>query len=300
MKAVQLYGYGDVDQLRFEEVLQPTPGADEILVKAESGSVNPIDWKVREGAMQKMMPLIFPVILGRDVAGEVVAVGAGVKDFHPGDKVLGLINKGYAEFVADKAAVFAPLPAGLHPAEAGVLPLVLTTGAQLIENGGWIKAGITVLITGALGSVGRTAAHVAKQHGAKVIAGVRAKQKKEAEDLGAAQVIALDDEHDLGGLHDLDAIADTVGGELPNKLAKKLKKGGVYATVLGQAPDDAAGIQLQHVFSRPDSARLKRLAEDTAGGSLAIPIAKRFKLSEIREAHQAGQKGVSGKILLTP
>ena len=300
MKAVQLYAYGDVDKLHYDEVPQPTPAADEILVKAASASVNPVDWKIREGAMKEMMPVSFPAILGRDVAGEVISVGAEVRNFTPGDQVLGFVNKAYAEYVADKASSFAKIPAGLNPAEAGVLPLVTVTGAQLIETGDWIKPGITVLITGALGSVGRTAVFVAKKHGAHVIVGVRAKQKKEAEELGADRIIALDDDEDIATLKDLDAIADTVGGQIPDKLGPKLKKGGVFASVLGQAPKETADIRFQPVFAHPDSARLEQLATDAASGSLIIPIAKRFKLSEIREAHQAGQKGVSGKILLTP
>lgn len=96
MKAVQMHGYGDTDQLRYEEVPTPVAGAGEVLVKLAATSVNPIDWKIRRGDLKGVMTLQFPLIPGRDVAGEVVAVGANVSAFTPGQKVMALGNGTYA------------------------------------------------------------------------------------------------------------------------------------------------------------------------------------------------------------
>jgi NADPH:quinone reductase-like Zn-dependent oxidoreductase len=193
------------------------------------------------------------------------------------------------------------LPEGLDQAEAGVIPVVALTGTQLIEKGVKPKAGDAVLITGALGSVGRTAVYIAKLHGALVVAGVRKSQKQEAQLLDVERVVAVDDDSDIANLRDLDAIADTVGGAVIEKLLPKLKKDGVLATVLGPQPAASKlGIRVVEVYAQPDSKRLAELAEDVREGDLVIPIAMRFKLSEMRAAHAAAQKGASGKVLITP
>jgi NADPH:quinone reductase-like Zn-dependent oxidoreductase len=152
-----------------------------------------------------------------------------------------------------------------------------------------------------LGSVGRTALYIAKLHGALVIAGVRKSQKAEALLLRAERVVSVDDDHELAGLGELDAIADTVNGEVIEKLLPKLKKSGVLGTVLGKpAAADKAGVRVAEVFCQPDAKRLAELADDVREGDLEIPIGKRFKLSEIQEAHRAAEKGGAGKVLITP
>jgi NADPH:quinone reductase-like Zn-dependent oxidoreductase len=190
MKAVLLVAYGGVDQLNYTEAPDPKPNPGEVLVKVAGTSLNPIDWKLRTGHVKNLMPLQLPAILGRDVAGEVVALGAGVTKFKKGDKVLGLVNQSYAELLTAKAEDLALIPEGLDMDQAAVIPLVTLTGAQLIEKGVRPKAGETVLVTGALGGVGRTAVFIAKLHGAIVIAGVRKSQKPEAQLLGADRVVA--------------------------------------------------------------------------------------------------------------
>jgi NADPH:quinone reductase-like Zn-dependent oxidoreductase len=299
MKAVVLHKYGGADQLRYENAPDPEPAAGEVLVRVISTSVNPVDLKLRTGQYKSYMPLDLPAILGRDVAGEVTGIGEGVTKFQRGDKVMGIVNRGYADFLVVQAADLTKIPEGLKPADAGALPLVLETGAQLMELGVQPKSGETVLVTGALGSVGRTALYVAKQHGAKVIAGVRLKQKMDAASLGADQVVALDEETDLKTLPDLDAIADTVGGDTIARLLPKLKKSGRLASVLGKPPG-TENIDVRPIVVKPDPDRLFGLAKDVSEGKLKIPIACRMSLSDIREAHEVAEKGVAGKILLTP
>ena len=299
MKAVLLRGYGDVSQLSYEDVPEPLAAAGEVLVKTIAVSINPIDWKLRRGDLKEMMPLEFPTILGRDLSGEVVALGEGVEGLKVGERVFGLVNRSYAEYVVCKPVDLARTPENLDGFDAAALPLVLLTGSQVIEVGVRPRPGEIILITGAIGGAGRTAVHVAKQHGAHVIAGVRSSQRAEAEGLGADRVIALDDEKEIAALPELDAVADMVGHETIDRILLRIKKNGVLATVLG-APPSAEGRDLRvvSIWAQPDSVRLEELGREVARGLFSIPISNRFKLSQIREAQQLAEKGGIGKIVL--
>jgi NADPH:quinone reductase-like Zn-dependent oxidoreductase len=255
----------------------------------------------RAVTLKDMMPLKFPVILGRDIAGEIVGLGEGVAGLNLGERVLGMVNHAYAEYVVCKADDLARIPDTLQSVDAAALPLVVLTGAQLIENGVRPHSGQTLLITGAMGGVGRTAVHVAKRHAVRVIAGVRTNQQSEAERLGADRVVALDDDKAIDRLKELDAVADTVGQDVIGRLIPHIRKGGILATVVGK-PGSAVGhdIRVEEVRVRPDSKRLAQLAQEVAQGAFTIPVGKRLKLSEIRYGHQLAEKGGIGKVVLTP
>jgi NADPH:quinone reductase-like Zn-dependent oxidoreductase len=302
MKAVLLYSYGDPSHLRYEETDIPRYGDDEVLVRLRATSINPIDVKKRSGAAKSRFSIEFPAILGRDLSGEVAVTGRNVQGFPSGMRVMALANGTYAEYTVVKADVLAPLPDALNFEQAGALPLVTTTGAQLIERAVRPKAGQTVLVTGALGAVGRTAVHVARKHGAHVLAGVREKEKEEASKLKADGVVAIDSEEEIGHLHDLDAIADTVGGTTIQRLLKTIRKGGVLGSVLGQPEGaDKYDIHVAAFMAQPDASRLYQLADDVARHEFSIPIARTMKLQEIQEAHRIFEHGgLSGKIVLVP
>ena len=130
----------------------------------------------------------------RDVSGVVRAVGANVKHFKPGDRVLALSNATYAELVAVDDSDVTHLPDGVNLADAAAIPLITLTGDQLVRLATNVQKGQVVLVTGALGSVGRAAVHTAKKIGAQVIAGVRAKELNDARSLGVSDVLAIDDD----------------------------------------------------------------------------------------------------------
>lgn len=300
MKAVVLHEYGPASKLKLEDVADPVAGEGEVLVRVAAASINPIDYKIRSGVMQAIFPTQFPTILGYDLSGTVRAVGEGVTELKPGDKVMGVVPAAYAELAVAKAAVLALVPEKLDLIEAAALPLVLTTGEQLISRGTQIKQGETVLITGALGGVGRTAVLTAKKAGAAVIAGVRKSQLKQAEELGATQVLALDDKDAVAKLGFIDAIADAVGGETAEALIGKVKQGGVFATVTG-LPANAAmhpTVKTVMVQQQPNAARLRELAEDVVAGRLKIPIDRMLPLAEAGDGQAAAEKGGIGKVLL--
>jgi NADPH:quinone reductase-like Zn-dependent oxidoreductase len=299
MKAIVLTAYGDVDKFKLEDVPDPKAAPNALVVRMAGASINPIDWKMRSGAAKERFPVVFPAILGRDASGSVIEVGAGVTGFDVGDRVMGLVWGAYAELVAGPAEVWAKVPVGMDLAEAGALPLVLLTGAQLAEHAVNTSQEDTLLVTGALGSVGRVALYAAKERGAKVWAGVRKSQVGEARALGADGVVAIDDDADIAKLPAFGAMADTVGGETIKKLYAKLKPGGVIGSVLGEpAGAKDRGFVVHAFMVRPDSVILAKYAAAVAAGKLAIPIAKKMPLASAGEAQMLAEKHAGGKVLL--
>src|ERR1700685_4581101 len=227
MKAVVLHEYGGPEKLKFEDdVPDPQISGSTVLITAAAASLNRIDGKVRSGMRQKYFPLSFPAILGRDVSGMVRAVGANVKHFKAGDRVLALSNATYAELVAVNDSDVTHLPDGVDLANAAAIPLIALTGDQLVRLATNLQKGQVILITGALGSVGRAAVHTARKIGAQVIAGVRRKDLDAARSLGVPGVLAIDDDEAIKKFRLVDAIADTVGGEVATKLIVKVRQGG--------------------------------------------------------------------------
>ena len=300
MKAVVLHEYGGPDKLRYEEWDDPQAGDGQILIRVSAAGINPIDWKIRSGAMKTFMPLELPTILGYDYSGVVRSVGKGVEGYAEGDRVFGRAGKCYAELLLGDLAGLAKLPKGLDPIQAAALPVVLNTGQQLIVQAGKVQSGQTVVITGALGSVGRTAVWVAKKLGARVIAGVRSSQKKAAAELGADSLLALDNRQEMDSLDAVEVVADTIGSDVGNMLMAKVKPGGTYASVVGP-PTNAKlhpTVKVEAFGSHPDAANMRSLAEEIASGKFKIPIARMIPLADAAKAHAEAEKGGIGKVLL--
>jgi NADPH:quinone reductase-like Zn-dependent oxidoreductase len=160
---------------------------------------------------------------------------------------------------------------------------------------------LTVLVTGAIGAVGRVAVWVGKRRGATVIAGVRAKQLEAARKLGADSLLALDDEAAIAALAPLDRIADTLGGDVIERLLPKLKSGGILGSAVGEpAAAKARGVTVHAFHAVPNSKRLAELGAAVASGELVIPIARRFPLAEAAAAQALAERGGIGKVLLVP
>lgn len=302
MKAVVLHVYGGPENLKFEgDFPDPLTGGNTVLIAAAAASVNPIDWKVRSGAAQQRFPLSFPAILGRDISGVVRQVGANVKHFKVGDRVLALTNKTYAELVAVDDSDVTHLPDGVDLIDAAAIPLISLTGDQLVRLAANVQKGQVVLITGALGSVGRAAVHTAKKIGAEVIAGVRGKELEAARSLGVSDVLAIDDDQAIQALRLVDAIADTVGGDVAARLIAKVKPNGFfgYASML---PESAAAknptVKITRVGAKPDPSKVREFADDVRDGKFILPIGRRMPLRDAAEAHVLGEKGGIGKIIL--
>ena len=302
MKAVRLYEYGGPENLKFEEnVPEPALGADGVLIEAAAASVNPIDWKVRSGARQHDFPLRLPAILGRDVSGVVRAVGVNIRHFKPGDRVVGMTDGTYAELVVMEGSLLTHLPEGLDLTDSAAIPLVVLTGDQLVRHTTCVQAGQRILVSGALGSVGRAAVHTAKKLGAHVIAGVRKRQLPEAQTLGVSETVAIDDDAAVAQLDVVDGVADTVGGETAAKLFGRIKNGGNfgYASVFPEgASKSNPSVAVARVFARPDASKVREFADDLRDGKFVLPITHRLPLRDAGKAHALAQKGGAGKIVL--
>lgn len=298
MKAVVLTGYGDVDQLELRELPAPRVGPGELSVRVSGASVNPVDWKIRKGELRGAMPIELPMILGRDASGEVIEVGPGARGFPIGARVMGYVQGAYAERVVARAESWAIVPPQLDLIDAAAIPLVGLTGSQLIDAVD-PSAGQTLLITGAIGSVGRVAVFAARARGPQVWAGVRRTQKQDAAQLGVDHVVALDDDRELDALPQFDAIADTVGGDTMQKLLSHVRRGGTIGSVLGKPPGaEERGLVVRAIFSHPDPVRLAELGRAVAERRLVLPIARRFPLAQVRAAHQLAERAAGGKVIL--
>ena len=302
MKAVRLYEYGPPKNLKYEtDVPDPKVDDDDVLVAAAAASINPVDWKMRSGEAKERFPVNFPGILGRDVSGIVRAVGGNVRGVQVGERVMALTTGTYAELVIVKGTELTHIPDGVDIIQAAALPLISLTGDQLVREACSLKKGQSILVTGAICSVGRAAVHSAKKLGAHVIAGVRKHQLDAANELGVDALLALDDEDAVENMGKVDAIADTVGGKVTTPLLIHIKEGGICGTVVTPPPDAALHPDVKLVPHRahPDQSKVREFADDYSDGKFKLPIVRTFALSETAEAQEFAEKGGSGgKVLL--
>ena len=308
MKAIVLHEYGPASALTYEDVEDPKPTAGEVLVRVCATSINPADWILRSGRVRDILPVTFPHIPGCDLSGTVVEVGEGVTSFEPGDRVMAMALHTYAELCTVPVTRLVKIPAGLEMTAAAALPLVNVTGDTLIRLGANVQPGQTVLIAGALGSVGRSAVFAATQIGARIIAGVRGKRLDAARQLpGVSEAVAIDDDAEIDKLGPLDCVADTVGGKLADKLFAKVKEGGTYGCFPKQNPQDAALYPTVHIniifAGRVDLASIAaltlRYAEAVRDDKLTIPVERIMPLADAAEAQVIAEKGGIAKIVLT-
>jgi NADPH:quinone reductase-like Zn-dependent oxidoreductase len=303
MKATRLLAYGATDQFEYDEIPRPMPGPRQLLIKVEASSLNPVEIYVRQGSMAKMVPLTFPAILGLDLAGTVVELGSGSVGFKVGDRVIGKLpingHGSNAEFILATPDQLARLSKDVSFAEGATLPLAGLTGRQAVDAVG-AKAGDRVLVTGALGAVGRAAIQYLKQIGATPVAGVRGSRIEEARKLG---IDALDIDGNMDERSIVGSAIDTIGGAVATNAIRLVRSGGKLAAVAG-GPEGANAdgrITVINVWTVDDGATLQKIADAAASGELSIPIAKTFKLSEVAEGHKLMSAGkVGGKIIFIP
>ena len=307
MRVMQFDKYGPPEVFYAAEVERPRAGAGEVLIEVKAIGTNPADTYLRYGKYAQRGEVKFPRIVGFDVAGVVAAVGDGVEDFRTGDRVVATTRTGaYATYAVALTKNCAKLPYGFAFDAAAALPCAGLTGCQLIEEGlPKLKAGQTVLITGATGSVGRFAVYAARAKGAKVVAAVRPAYADEALALGAEKALSTD--ADLPANFHPDHVADTIGGKIAAKLCQTIAPGGTLITSVtapsGEAGIDPAGLPVKpvHLQYHPDGKRLAQIVSDVNDGKVAMPIAKRLPLTDAAEAHRMMEKGGSGgKIILIP
>ncbi len=231
--------YGSTEVLEVRQVPRPTVGAGEVLVRVHAASVNFADWTILQGR-PAVMRLAFGLsrprvpIRGRDVAGVVEAIGEGVTDFRPGDRVYGEVDGGtFAEFTVASERILAPMPAGLRFEQAAVVPLAGGTAQQAVQLAG-VAPGQAVLVIGASGGVGSFAVQLATARGARVTAVCSARNAEQARALGAVDVVDYADEDPTATDRRYDAILDFVGDRPLGALRRTLTSRGVLVLSSGR------------------------------------------------------------------
>jgi len=316
MKAVRIHQYGTVEDVVLDDVSLPELGLDEVLVKVEAASVNPLDMKLVSGALQDWFPLKMPYSLGTDLSGTVVESGRLAARWKGGDKVIGRLEPGpgngpdysrggaFADFAVVPARHLAPSPATIDLAESAGLPTAAGTAWQALFEGTSLRPGQTILVHAGTGGVGSFAVQLAKYIGARVIATASGISAELVRTLGADEVIDYRSTDFSSVLHDIDIVFDTVGGETQSKSYRVLKLGGTLVTITSPPDQDLAnahGVSALRIGHESDAARLGLIAGLCDSGALRVLIDRSFSLADARAAlaHSASGRA-RGKILLRP
>lgn len=308
MKAIRFHTYGGPEVLRYEEVPIPEPAAGQVRVRVHATSVNPIDWKLRAGYLRGFRDYPLPFIPGWDFSGIVEAAGAGVTRWKPGDAVYGhppLDASGtYAEYICVSQEICAPKPASIDHVHAAAVPLAALTAWQALFEHAGLRAGQSVLIHAGAGGVGSFAIQLAAQAGIRVAATASGRNQEFLRQLGAAQPINYETERFEEVVQGVDAVLETMGGEIRERSWKTLKPGGILVAIIGPppAPETAAayGVRQTLMWVHPDGAQLAEIAKLIDAGKVRPVVEHVLPLAEAARAHQlSATLHTRGKIVLT-
>ncbi len=307
MKVFALHNFGHVPEV--SDIAIPEPGEGEVRVRVRAASVNGFDLAVASGRLKGAMEHVFPVVLGKDFAGEVDAVGAGVEDFALGDRVFGVVAKptlgdgSIGEYVVVPVAVgIAKLPQGIGFTEGAGLGLAGTAAIDAIDAAG-IGAGLTVLIAGATGGVGQQALQLAAKAGAEVIATASTPESVElVTRLGAAHTV--DYEGDIAAQvseiqpEGVDVVLHFAGA--PEDLVSAVKKGGRFVSTMVQNPADleTEGVQVVSIYATPSTDTLNRIARHQDEKHTTVTIQQVFDFDQVADAFSAFGVGTLGKLVI--
>ncbi|HEY0682501.1 MAG TPA: NADP-dependent oxidoreductase [Steroidobacter sp.] len=306
MRALLMTGYGAPEVLRLDQVPVPTPANGEVRIRIHAASVNPVDWKIRSGRLQKTSPVTLPYIPGRDVAGTIDAVGLGVTHWKVGDPVIAVVDGGgLAEYVVAPAENVAPKPAKLSFEKAAGIPTAsLAAWRTLIVNAD-IKQGQRVLIHGGAGGVGSTAVQLANWRGAHVIATASERNHEYLREIGADEAIDYRTTRFEDVVKNVDVVLDTVGGDTLQRSPSVLREGGTLLTIVGRPPAEACSQRKLRCPSPSTATReqpgeeLTKLGQLFDNGTLKMNVDAEFPLEGAVEALELSERGrARGKIIV--
>ena len=316
MKAVVIRKFGPPDVMNIEEIHKPVISSDEMLVRVHYSSVNPVDWRMRNGSLRFLIGSGFPMILGFDIAGEVVETGSSVTGFKNGDRVFAMLDYrkrgAYAEYARVGEASAVLIPDNVDFKGAAAIPLAALTAYQALHHKGKIKAGDLVLINGSSGGVGSFAVQIAKAAGARVTAVCGTENIELVRTLGADKVMDYTKQNVDALLDIYDIIFDTVGTLSFLRISGNLTKCGSYITTIPKKPAAIFSLILVPVLSlfgyrkkstlinvRPSGSDLNSLSLLVKEKKVGPLIDRVFTLEEIREAHAYSETGrARGKIVI--
>lgn len=308
MKAAQIKQYGDPSVIQVVDIDTPKVSDGQVLVEVHAASLNPFDTTIRAGYMKDMIPIVFPITLGGDVAGIVTEVGANVDNVVVGDTVYGQANVvagnsgAFAESAATATGQVAKAPTNITITEAASLPLVGASAIQALTQHIDLKEGQKILIIGGAGGIGRVAVQIAKHIGAYVAVTASGEGIDVAKSVGADEIIDYSSQDFVELLHDYDAVYDTVGGDEFAKALTVLKPGGIAVTMAAQ-PDEAQakelGVTAIAQMTSVTTEILDHLRELVESGVVKPFVGKEFALSDVQDAFTARESGkIAGKVVL--
>lgn len=301
MKAIRVRHFGGPENVRVEEVERPKPGEGQVLVRVHAASINPIDWKMREGAFKDLQ---LPFTPGGDFSGVIEEVGPGVTEYRKGDEVYGDTGTGAdAEYVVAPVKQIAAKPRSLDHVQAASIPLVALTAWQCLFEHGQLKSGQTVLILGASGGVGSVCVQLAAQAGARVIGTASAENIERLRVLGCDVAIDYKAKRFEEEAQDVDLCIDLVGGDFQRRAFSVVKKDGRLVSTV-QPPDDklarSRGISAKMMVMRPKADQLREIAARVDAGKLKTTVAKVLPLEKAAEGEELNrEQKIDGKIVLT-
>lgn len=305
MKAIRFHKFGGAENLHEDEVELPVLSAEHVLVRLAGTSINPVDFKAREGDLPYVNETMLPYTGGRDIAGWVEAVGGGVTQFNIGDAVIGLPGFDHGTFaqfclVEEKALTSAPKTIPLS--KAGAIPLAALTAWQGLTQHGKLRTGQTVLIHGGAGGTGHFAVQFAKALGAAVTTTASAHDREFLLELGADNVLDYRSENFEDIVECFDLVLDLVGGDVTARSWSVLKPGGRLISALKMPvhiEPDVTGRIGASFMTEPDREHLAHIVDMIDGGEVRVVISEVFALKDVVRAQRRLQKGgVRGKILI--
>lgn len=306
MKAVRIHQYGDASQLVYEDAPLPALNRDDVLVRVIAASVNPVDWKIRDGHLSEMIQYNFPLTLGWDVSGIVESTGVDVTRFKVGDAVYSRPdvkrNGCYAEYVAVAEHELALKPNTISHVEAAALPLAGITAWEALFTTAKLEAGQRVLIHGGAGGVGSLAIQLAKHAGAIVYTTTSGRNVSLVQSLGATEVIDYERYAFNKELRNMDVVFDTLGGSVQAASWDVLKPGGIMVSIYSKPSEEEAkkrGVRSAFIFIEPSASILKEMGALVDDGKLRPIVGAEFTLEHAVQAHELSEAGHAvGKIVL--
>lgn len=317
MRAVYYEEFGGSDKLQVGELPDPVPGPGEVLVRIGATSINPIDWKMRDGIFECIFEYEFPIVPGWDMAGSVEALGEGVESFAVGDQVFAYIRRSpvkdgtYCELVALPAEMLAIIPENLSIEEAAAVPLCALTAWQSLAGFADVSAGQTVLVQAGAGGVGSFAIQIASHLGARVLTTASPANADYCRSMGADVVIDYGSGDPLVALQEaapqgidvlFDMILDERDQPMLDRYLGQIKEGGTVVTLNMPASEEivaARNLRSERLFSNPIGSDLSTLGKLFADGTLKLPESIVMPLEKAGEAMDLSKAGhVRGKIVL--
>ncbi|WP_183576428.1 NADP-dependent oxidoreductase [Mucilaginibacter sp. X5P1] len=303
MNAIEYTAYGNSDVIKPGQIDKPEPKDNEILIKVDATTVNPMDMKLRTGVLQQQIPLTFPYIPGLDVAGTIEAVGDKVSRLKVGDVVFATTFGGtYADYVVIKEEQAAKIPNNVSTEEAASLAVPLVTSYTFLVENGKVKAGEKVLIHGAAGGVGVVMVQMAKALGAYIIGTASGKGLELAKSYGADEVIDYKEQDFSTLVKDVALVIDLAGGETQLKSFGVIKSGGLLLSAVMPPSEDLAkqhNITAKFISSGPGYHKLEFGTKLVEEGKIKPQIAQTLNLKDAARAQDmVSVGGLNGKVVL--